>query len=241
MTSEPTPTEPTATEPTATEPTATEPTAPVATGAVVILDHDLLTAGDLEMQAYARHLADGLPVDVQVHVVGGMRGVLESRRELMPAQVDLAAAQSGRAVVDALAATAGVPEDRRPAARASALRDLAASSFVLDRADGLDEVLAAVGDAPVLLVIDSAERGPVAEVLGALRLTGRIELVAGHRPTPSDLVIAAAWTRELAEATAAGATTVVVDRFGRELGVPTAHVAGLSRVLPVAAEWRDRL
>jgi hypothetical protein len=204
---------------------------------VVVLDHDLLTAGDLGLQAYARHLAEDLPVDGQVQLVGGMRGVLEGRPELMPTHVDLTRAQTGREVVDRLAAAAGVPDDRRAAARAAALRDLAASSFVLDRADGLDELLDAVGDAPVLVVADPAEHGPVAEVLAAVRLDGRVRLVAAHGAGSADLVLAASWTPGVAAATTAGATTVVVDRFDRGLGVPTAHVTGLAAVVPLAARW----
>lgn len=201
---------------------------------------------DLAGQAFARHLAAGSPDEASGRrLIAGMRAFLENRPDLLPDPPwDTADAPSdGAEAIARLAAAAGHPPGEIAAARTAARHDLAASAWVLDPADGLDELRRLLaGRAALVLIADPADpaTGPV---LDALELTdlpvaadpaGRP--AAGREPA-STLVIDTAWSDVLKTAHRAGRTTAVLDRFGRRQGTPDLRAPTLAGLLPGIADW----
>jgi hypothetical protein len=206
----------------------------------------ILFTDDLAVQAFARHVAARCPEPGAV--IGGMRGFLEGRPELIPPGIWRSTPQTGEDAVRRLAAAAGVSAAEVEQARRASRADLAASAWLLDRADGLDELLARLADlGPVSVLADPADPATTA-VLDALNLapgavTGIDSVVdpataapggcEGERPA---LVIEAAFTSTLDQAGRTGAITVVVDRFGAGAGTPTLRAPDLPGLAgPLAA------
>ena len=75
-------------------------------------------------------------------MIGGMRGFLEGKTELIPPDVDLSDAEDGYQAVEILARAAGLDDAAIPAPGGQPAPDLAASAWAVDPADGLDALLA---------------------------------------------------------------------------------------------------
>lgn len=205
----------------------------------------ILFTGDLAVQAFARHIA--AECDDPAAVIGGMRGFLEGRPGLIPSGAWRSMPQTGDEAVRRLAVAAGLSPDAIERAHRAARIDLAASAWLLDRADGLDELLTRLADlGPVRVLADPADPA-IDAVLDALDLapgTGPIDsvvdltAVALGEPGAGwpDLVVDAAWTPTLDHAGRAGSITAVVDRFAVGAGTPTLRGPDLRAVaVPLAA------
>lgn len=220
----------------------------------VLLGFDGVVCGtDLPVQAFARHCAAAMPVDRGRLLVGGMRGVLERRAELVPDGAPLDDAEDGFDVVEILASAMGLDAATIERARRQARRDLAGSAWAIEPAAGVTDLLDCLGDDARVSVI-AHDRAGVPEVLDATELDRRIaaddvlivsgagERAAAIRAVVATvgapervLVVAARWA-DLAPAADAGCATALVDRFGRGRGEPgwrATDVAGL--VEPVRA------
>ena len=195
---------------------------------------------DLPTQAFARHLTADLPADRTKALIGGMRGFLEGKPELIPAEVDLGAAEDGEHAVELLAAAFGIGPEQVESARIASRRDLAGSVWAVDAADGLDELLApfaagrfvwtGTGDpaAPALLASEEIRVDGVLDGPFAAALATTLDRVGGD---PERLtVIGTRWTGELDLAHRAGCGTVLLDRYGTGRGTPTYRCSDLTQV-----------
>lgn len=145
--------------------------------AVLLRFDGIVHTSDLPTQAFARHLAETLPAEQNARLIGGMRGFLEAKSELIPADIDLSAAEDGDQAVEILARAAGLAQPTIDRARAEGRRDLAASVWAVDAADGLDELLAAV-DGGHLAVLGEPD-DPAAAALLASEEIAADELILG--------------------------------------------------------------
>ena len=103
-------------------------------------------------------------------MIGGMRGFLEGKPELIPPDVDLSAAEDGDRAVEILACAAGLDDAAIRRARRAARADLATSAWAVDAAEGIDALLAEVqGRASVLLLTEQADPA-VSPVLASIDL-----------------------------------------------------------------------
>lgn len=218
---------------------------------VAIALHGVAHTDDVGAQAFARHLAaaaqarglDGRPV------VAGMRAFLEGKPELAPpppwSRPDgPPPPATGDRAVELLAAAAGCPQAQIAAARRASRHDLAGTAWILDPADGLDELVGVLtGRAQVVLVADPDDpaTGPV---LDALELAGRFAVVdpAGLQNALTGrraLLVDAAWAPVLAAGAAAGHTTALVDRFSSGQGGPDLRAGDLSALRPGILAWLE--
>ena len=233
--------------------------------AAVLLGFDGIVCGsDLPVQAFARHCAQALPVDRGRALIGGMRGFLEDKPDLLPPGVDLGAAEDGFAAVEMLAAAAGLQAATIGDARRRARGDLAASAWAVEPAEGLVELLNAVGDVARVWVTTIEATG-VREVLEATELDGRLTGGVLHTDTSGPnasgpnasgtatramvdeigdprrvLALATRWT-DLAPAADSGCPTALVDRFRRGLGEPTWRAGTLADLIPPIRAWAHRI
>ncbi|GAA2012769.1 hypothetical protein JL107_06110 [Nakamurella flavida] len=210
------------------------PIVPDARWAVWLLGVDgTVFSGDVAVQAFARHAGTTLTDDGRRTLIAAMRGLLERRRGLLPAGVDLAAAQNGHQAVAVTAHALGVSDDDLAAAHRAARIDLARTAWMLDPADGLADLLAHPQVGPVHLVADPPDDPAAPEVLAAVIPDGRVQLSAApHWATETAvgpvLVVADAWSAATAEAGGAGAAVTVLDRFDRRVGAPEVTVRSLA-------------
>jgi hypothetical protein len=220
--------------------------APILTGVrvVAVRLHGVAHTDDLGVQAFARHLATAGPEGRST--IAGMRGFLEGRPELIPPGAWDTPPQTGYEAVRLLAAAAGCSRQIIDAAYRSSRTDLAASAWVLDPADGFDNLLLLLRDRARLVVVGAADDPATEPVLAALDLAGRMdELLDDHAltdlvraPRPA-LLVDMAWTPAMVATHAAGQTTALLDRFDRGAGTPTVRARTLTGMLPGVAAWLD--
>ncbi|MGS0687823.1 hypothetical protein ACVBEQ_22140 [Nakamurella sp. GG22] len=216
--------------------------------AVVLRLDGVIHAGDVAVQSFARHAAGALPADQARAVIAGMRGFLERA----PGAAGPRDAEDGDQAVAVLAAAAGLPQARIEAARLASRHDLAATGWLLEPSDGLENLLASLRGA-LVVVLTTAPDPAAAAVLDACELTDRVDMVTegpvtsvlpvvleriGATTAPERLLmIGTRWVGELAAAQAAGAATGMVDRFARNLGTPTWRSAELAGLVEPARQW----
>lgn len=205
---------------------------------IAVALHGVAHTDDLGVQAFARHLTTATTAagrDGQ-SIIAGMRAFLEAKPQLAAAPPWSTPPATGDEAVARLARAAGCGDDDIARARLASRRDLAGSAWILERADGVDDLFAlADGRAEVLVLADPDD--PATEpVLDALELTDRS---AVDVPTGPALVVDTAWTPRLAAAHAAGRTTALLDRFGSGAGDPDVRAADLPGLLPGIAAWLD--
>lgn len=212
---------------------------------VAVRLHGAAYDDDLAVQAFARHLQALAP---DRPVIAGMRAFLEDKPQLAPrppwSEPSRPPATGDRAV-EQLAVAAGLTPAQVDAARLASRHDLAGTAWILDPADGLDELLDLLsGRADVVLVADPDDpaTGPV---LDALALAGRFAVVhpAALRNTVTGrpaLLIDTTWPPVLTAAHDTGSTTALIDRFDTGDGTPDLRAADLAGLLPGVAAWLDR-
>lgn len=215
---------------------------PTSTRHALLLRFDgVVHTSDLPTQAFARHLTDGLPADRITALIGGMRGFLEGKPELIPSGVDLGAAEDGEQAVEILAAAFGIDPDQVESARGASRLDLADSVWAVDAADGLDRLLAAFPAArlvwtaaddpaaPALLTSEEIDVDGVLDGAFTAALAAALERVDGGDPAQLT-VIGTRWAGELAIAHRAGSVTVLLDRYGAGRGTPTIRCRELTQL-----------
>ncbi len=222
---------------------------PAALGVLLRFD-GVVHESDLPVQSFARHLTDALPTDQVRTMIGGMRGFLEGKPELIPAEIDLTGAEDGYQAVEILARAAGLGEAVITAAYRASRADLAASAWAVDESDGLDELLAALGGRAVLAVFTEPDDPAAPAVLESTGIEVD-ELVGGpitaaldtirHRVENADqrriLVVGTRWLGELADACAAGYDTALVDRYRLGRGAPTLRSPDVAGVVEPISQW----
>ncbi len=221
----------------------------------LLLGFDGLVCGsDLPVQAFARHCAAALPVDRGRVLVGGMRGVLEDRTDLLPGGIRLDGAEDGFDVVEILASAMGLDAARIAEARQRARLDLAGSAWAVEPAAGLPELLVALRAAARVRVV-AADAAGVTEVLEATGLDGFVDAsdvfvdpggagwasavrAAAETTGAPDRVLAVAtrWA-DLASAADAGGRTALIDRFGRGRGAPTLRARDFAGLASAILSW----
>ncbi len=213
--------------------------------AVVVLPlHGGVHTDDLAVQAFARHLASaagsaGRPI------IAGMRAVLEDKPDLLPDPPWAQPPPTGYRAVELLAAAAGCLDGDILAARLASRRDLAGTAWILEPADGFDDLLELVGGRARLVVVADSDDPATGPVVDALKLADRTELIGENALTallsrvPAALVIDDAWTPRLAAARRAGHTTALIDRFRTGLGDPVLRAESIAGLLPGIAAWLD--
>lgn len=206
----------------------------------------IVHTSDLPTQAFARHLSENLsPAQIPV-VIGGMRGFLEGRPELMPPGIDLTGAEDGEQAVEILAGAAGLDRSVIEAARRASRRDLAASVWAVDKAAGLDELLAGLvgaeiavfttDDDPAAAALLESEEIAVDRLIRAPFPAALDEMRSITRPGPPPIVIGTRWAGELSVARTAGCVTVLVDRRATGVGSPTVRCSALTDVGPLLVD-----
>lgn len=222
---------------------------PTSAARAVLLRFDgIVHTSDLPTQAFARHLAEMLPTEQNVQLIGGMRGFLENKPELIPPGVDLSAAEDGTQAVEILARAAGLAPSAINEAHTEARSDLAASVWAVDAADGLDALLAAIGGAFLAIIAEPGD--PAAAALLAAEEIAVDELILAPIGTAIERLHAGAdrigttavgtrWAGELAVAQQAGCVTVLVDRRGTGRGTPTVRCRSLYEAAAAVADLDD--
>jgi len=224
----------------------------------------VVEVGDLAAQSFARHATDQLPKPADERtrwLIGGMRGFLEGRPELLPSDPAvlqaLDDAEDGDQAVEILCRAAGLTPRQIVEARHAARVDLANSAWAIEPAPGLTELIAGIPpDAHVAAVARDATA--IADVVDAVGITARIDefivdqggtegreqvvrhvlAAVGLTTTPDRLlVVGARWDPDLAVPRAAGCTTALVDRFGRGRGTPTWRATGLAGLVANILGW----
>jgi len=219
---------------------------------------------DLAVQSFARHATEelGQPAAESTRaLIGGMRGFLEGRADLLPADPAvkdaLSMADDGDQAVEILCRAADLTPRQVVAARRASRVDLANSAWAIDAAPGLAELLAGLpADSHVAVVAHDLTGVPeVMEAIGIAAAVdeflldaggtqGREQVVdhvmaaTGTRSSPDRLlVVGGRWDPDLAVPHAAGCTTALVDRFGRGRGTPTWRDAELANLVPEILRW----
>jgi hypothetical protein len=206
----------------------------------------IVHTSDLPTQAFARHLSEGLSTAQIPVLIGGMRGFLEGRGDLMPPGIDLSNAEDGEQAVEILASAAGLERPTIDAARRASRRDLAASVWAVDKAAGLDELLTDLADReiavfttnddPAAAALLESEKIAVDRLIGAPFPAVLDEMRGSGRRGPAPIVIGTRWAGELSVARAAGCVTVLVDRRGTGVGCPTVRCSALTDVGPLLVD-----
>jgi hypothetical protein len=228
---------------------------PAACGVLLRLD-GVVHAGDLAVQAFARHVAAAAPGDRGRAVLAGMRGLLEGRPDLLDAGVELAGpglldAEDGEQAVELLAAAAGLAPGAINTAWRAARADLAGTAWIIDPPAGLAGIVEAAAGRALLAVLTGPGDPAVDAVLDACELTGRIRravalpVAAALQHLLPDvggnpgrlLMIGTRWAGELDAAHAAGAATAMVDRFARGTGHPDHRAADLAGLVDIVRSW----
>lgn len=229
---------------------ATWPVRPILAGVngrpvVAVTLHGVAHDDDLAVQAFARHLET---MTAGRAVVAGMRAFLEDKPSLAPPPPWSSASAppaTGYRAVELLAAAAGCAPAQIAAARLASRHDLAGTAWILDPADGLDELLILLAGRADLVLAADPDDPATGPVLDALELADRFPAVApaglaaalaGRRA----LLIDTGWLPDLAAAHAAGHATALVDRFGCRDGTPLLRALDLAGLLPGVADWLDR-
>jgi len=225
----------------------------------LLFDFDgTLYVGDLPVLAYARHCAEQLPALGGTQLIDGIRFFLEGK-SVGGGHVDLGDAEDGYQAVEILAAAAGLTENEINTAYRLSRDDLAASAFAIDAPEGLDRLLTDLREIHVIVV--AGHPVGVAEVLAATGVTGHIDQIITDAAKPEGmpaiidaalstidagtdprrlLVVGDRWSSDLADACRAGATTALIDRFGRGDGDPTVRAADLASLIPAIRAWADQ-
>lgn len=205
---------------------------------VALALHGVAHSDDLAVQSFARHLATRAPGRGR-WIIAGMRAFLEDKPQLLPDPPWSARPSTGHRAVELLATAAGCSDDDIDRARAASRRDLAGSAWILDPADGLDELLDLAGGRARVVVLADADDPATAPVLDALELTDRVTMAASTPARDQTLVIDAAWPPRLVAARAVGHRTALVDRFRTGDGEPDLRAGDLAGLLPGVAAWLD--
>ena len=232
--------------------------------AVLLAVDGVVQASDRAVQSFARHATDQLPPTageaIRV-VIGGMRGFLEGRPDLLPSdpavQQAMGDAEDGDQADEILCRAAGLTPRQIVAARRAARVDLANSAWAIDAAPGLTELIAGLPADSYVAVVAHDLTG-VTEIVDSIGLAADIDEVLGDpggsegREQVVDHVVGAAgvssapdrvlvvgcrWDPDLAVPHAACCTTALVDRFGRGRGTPTWRGAQLCDMVGDILRW----
>jgi FMN phosphatase YigB (HAD superfamily) len=213
---------------------------------VAVTLHGVAHSDDLAVQAFARHLSAtaGARGRDGAQIIAGMRAFLEGKPHLLPDPPWSEPPATGDRAVKLLAVAAGCTDDDIARARRAARHDLARSAWILDPADGFEELLALLAGRTRLVVVADRDDPATGPVLDALELADRVVLVDDRTGPIVDgpaLLIDGTWAPRLAQARAAGHTTALVDRFGADAGEPDLRARDLPGLLPGIAAWLDEL
>lgn len=205
---------------------------------------------DLPVQAFARRITERLPADGIRPVIAGMRGFLEGRPELIPSDIDVSAAEDGYQAVEILARAAGLDAVGISTARAASRTDLAASAWAVDPAEGLQDLLALIGDSARVLLLAGPADPAARPVLSSIELTvdeivdapadlAVMQILARKDAPDPDrlLMIGSSWAGELEPAQKQGCHTLLVDRFGRGRGNPSFRSPDLEGLIDPVGSW----
>lgn len=219
--------------------------------AVLVLDLDGgLCVGDLFEQAFARHAAARLDDEHGRRLIGAVRGHLEGRRGMRPADIDCSTAENGREVVQVLARALGATDPALDVALRAARSDQVRLGFAVDVAPTLPDALDALPAGTHVAVCSELAPEEACSLLHDLDLTRWVhEVVAGADPAAAVdrlldrredprrmLVISDRWA-PLARASALGANTALVDRFARGRGFPSFRAPTLDDMVPAITTW----
>jgi hypothetical protein len=231
---------------------------------VLLAVDGVVHVSDLAVQSFARHASEQLAqpaANTTRALIGGMRGFLEGRPDLLPSDPAvneaLGKAEDGDQAVEILCRAAGLTPRQIVAARRASRVDLANSAWAIDAAPGLTELIAGIPAGSYVAVVAHDLAG-VAEVVDAIGIApavdefladaggseGREEVVdhvlaaGGTTSAPERLlVVGSRWDPDLAVPHAAGCTTALVDRFGRGRGTPTWRSAELAGLIGDILRW----
>jgi len=238
------------------------------TVAVLLAVDGVVHVSDLAVQSFARHATEQLaqPADDATRaLIGGMRGFLEGRADLLRADgavnQALSAAEDGDQAVEILSRASDLTPRQIVAARRASRVDLANSAWAIDASPGLAELIAGIPSDSYVAVVAHDLTG-AREVVDAIGIAsavveflldaggteGREHVVdhvlaatgdtAGAIPAPDRLLfVGSRWNPDLAVPHAAGCSTALVDRFGRGRGTPTWRNAELVGLVPEILRW----
>lgn len=226
--------------------------------AVLLLDFDgTAYVSDLPVQSYARHAAEQLSGSAGIGLVAAVRAFLERRSDIPgDPHLDLSAADDGYRAVELAGGAFGLGAPALSTAYRASRRDLAASAFAVEPADGLVELLTELrGRASTMLVTNSDSNG-VSQVLDSTGLAplidevitdaGKPELLPGIAWAalrragiePQQLIsIGDRWGADLAPVAALGGATAYVDRYHRGDGAPTFRGPDLGSMVRGIGSW----
>lgn len=228
---------------------------PADTLALIVNFDAAVYVGDLPILAFARQCAEQLPEQAAGWLIDGIRFFLEGRTiggrsaELSERLADV---QDGIGAVAVLAGGVGLTAADIAAAHRRSREDVVASAFALEPPAGLIGLLAEFPEVFLTVRADYDVAG-VLEVLEVLGLAPHVDQIAGvdevtgvDRPgseIPAEsrpvqvLAVSNRWIGDLESAAARGATTVLVDRFGRNAGSPSHRISDLSDLAPAVRRW----
>ena len=238
---------------------------PLAPTVSVLLAVDgVVHISDLAVQSFARHATEELgqsAAEATRALIGGMRGFLEGRADLLPSDPAvteaLSRADDGDHAVEILCRAAGLTPRQIVAARHASRVDLANSAWAIDAAPGLPDLLAGIPADSYVAVVAHDLTG-VPEVVDAVGIASAVDeflvdaggtegreqvvdhvmVVTGTSSSPDRLlVVGSRWDPDLAVPHAAGCTTALVDRFERGRGTPTWRDARLAGLIPEILHW----
>jgi len=217
----------------------------------------IVLGSDLPVQSFARHASQGLSAADTRALIGGMRGFLEGRPDLMPADIALDHAQDGDEAVEILARATGLDDAAIVQARRASRVDLAGSAWAVDPTPGLAELLSGLPRVYRVMVVDTDRTG-VTQVAASVGIADDVDAVI-TRPRGSEgvrqaveevldaigpasdpkrlLAIGCRWDPDLVVPQAAGCLTGLVDRFALGRGTPTWRSADLAGLVPEVRRW----
>ena len=231
---------------------------------VLLAVDGVVHVSDLAVQSFARHAAEQLAppaADTTRALIGGMRGFLEGRPDLLPSDPNvsqaLSKAEDGDEAVEILCRAAGLTPRQIVAARRASRVDLANSAWAVDAAPGLAGLIAGIPPDSYIAVVahdltgarevvDAIEISSAVEEFlvdaggteGMEQVVGRVLAATGATSRPDRLlVVGSRWDPDLAVPHAAGCTTALVDRFGRGRGTPTWRGAQLAELVADIHRW----
>lgn len=224
----------------------------------LLLDFDgTAYVSDLPVQSYARHAAEQLSVTAGTGLVAAVRAFLEQRTDILgDPRLDLSTADDGYRAVELAGSAFGLDAATLSAAYRASRRDLAASAFAVEPAEGLIELLAELAGTALTVLVTNSDPDGVIQVLEATGLAPLIDCVITDAGKPQSLPgiasralqqagvgpqqlisIGDRWTIDLAPVAAIGGATAYLDRYGRGDGSPTFRGPDLGSMIGDIGSW----
>ncbi len=224
----------------------------------LLLDFDgTAYVSDLPVQSYARHAAEQLGVTAGTGLVAAIRAFLERRTDIPgDPHLDLSSADDGFRAVEMAGSAFGLNAATLSAAYRASRRDLAASAFAVEPAEGLVELLSELAGRALTMLVTNSEPDGVMQVLDATGLAPFVDCVITDAGKPQSLPgiasralqqagvgpqqlisIGDRWATDLAPVAALGGATAYVDRYRRGDGTPTFRGPDLGSMIGDIGSW----